>query len=128
MSVEGWITLAGLAVQALIFSAIFRKAGFTGWLALLMVLPLVNLITLVWFASTTWPVETAYHGQRETGSANVSWELKMAVRRATELERRGEFAQAAQEYEHAAARAGAGHPSAATALERARELRAKAGV
>jgi len=31
------------------------KAGFSGWLSLLMVIPVVNLITLYIFAFSAWP-------------------------------------------------------------------------
>ena len=51
MNVETWFWLAGLVIQAVIFGSIFRKARYSGWLGLLMVGPLVNLVTLVWFSS-----------------------------------------------------------------------------
>lgn len=34
---------------------IFRKAGYTGWLAVLVWIPLVNLVLLWWFAFADWP-------------------------------------------------------------------------
>jgi hypothetical protein len=36
------------------FWAIFRKAGFSPWLALLILIPLVNIITLYIVAFTPW--------------------------------------------------------------------------
>jgi hypothetical protein len=36
--------------------AIFRKAGYSGWLGLLMLVPLVNLGLFLWFAFfAKWP-------------------------------------------------------------------------
>lgn len=43
------------------FWRIFGKAGYSKWLGLLMVIPLVNVITLYWLAFSTWP------RQREQG-------------------------------------------------------------
>jgi len=37
------------------FWFIFAKAGFSGWLSLLMVIPVVNVITLYIFAFSAWP-------------------------------------------------------------------------
>ena len=36
---------------------IFRKAGYSGWQALLMIVPLANVLWLVVFASSDWPIE-----------------------------------------------------------------------
>jgi hypothetical protein len=37
------------------FWFIFAKAGFSRWLSLLIVIPVVNLITLYIFAFSAWP-------------------------------------------------------------------------
>jgi len=39
------------------WSKIFQKAGYSGWLCLLFLVPLVNLATLWWFALARWPLE-----------------------------------------------------------------------
>ena len=39
-----------------IWGLIFKKAGYSFWLCLLMVIPLVNLIWLLIFALSTWPI------------------------------------------------------------------------
>ena len=46
-----------LAVVLYPWSKIFRKAGYTGWLCVLLIIPLVNLVTLWWFALAQWPIE-----------------------------------------------------------------------
>jgi len=52
-----WIILAAtLVVLGIAFYQIYKKAGFSGLLGLLMFIPLVNLGMLLWFAFTEWPV------------------------------------------------------------------------
>jgi hypothetical protein len=53
----------GLLMILLIFSAlislwglIFKKAGYSFWLGLLMIIPLVNLVWIIVFACSKWPV------------------------------------------------------------------------
>lgn len=36
---------------------IFTKAGYPGPLSLAMIVPIVGLVLLLWFASSTWPIE-----------------------------------------------------------------------
>lgn len=43
------------AVVIVPFWFIFSKAGYSGWLSLLMVVPLVNLILLYFLAFSRWP-------------------------------------------------------------------------
>ena len=125
MSLEGWLGLIGLAIQAVLFAAIFRKAGYSGWLGLLMLIPVVNFVTLIWFAGAYWPLEAGYEGQPGGRGSDTPWELKMAVRKALALEKRGESAAAARQFDRVAEKAGEGHPTAAMARERAQQLRAK---
>ena len=35
---------------------IFIKAGYNRWLCLLMIIPIVNIVLLLWFAFSKWPV------------------------------------------------------------------------
>ena len=49
--------LAMLVVVIFVWGTIFKKAGYSFWMALLMIIPLVNLIWLIVFAFTTWPIE-----------------------------------------------------------------------
>ncbi len=51
-----WLTmLLGAVVIVLPFWKIFAKAGFSGWLGLLMIVPLVNLLALYGLAFSDWP-------------------------------------------------------------------------
>jgi membrane protein DedA with SNARE-associated domain len=38
-----------------IFGQIFSKAGDPRWLGLTMMVPLLNLVVLIWFAFADWP-------------------------------------------------------------------------
>lgn len=125
MSAELWWTLVSLLIQAAIFGVIFRKAGYSSWLGLLMAVPLVNSITLLWFATAHWPLEMGYVGQGEVPRVDAAWELKMSLRKALALEKRRDFAAAIKQFELVAQKAGEGHPSAAMAQERIRELQGK---
>jgi hypothetical protein len=125
MSVEGWLTMAGLVIQAAIFGALFRKAGFTGWLGLVMAVPGVNFGMLLWFATTTWPLEMGYAGQSGNAKVDAAWELKMALRKAMTLEKQGKYAEAIQQFGNVAEKAGEGHPNAELARERIRQLQVK---
>lgn len=48
---------AVLAAALVIFPhwRMFQRAGYPGAMALLMLVPLVNLIVLIWFAFADWP-------------------------------------------------------------------------
>ena len=122
---DTWYLVASLVIQAAIFGAIFRKAGFSGWLGLLMVVPLVNLGLLLWFATTTWPLEMGYVGQAGNAKVNASWELKMALRKAATFEKQGHYAEAIRQFEHVVERTDASHPNAELARERIRQLQDK---
>ncbi len=53
------ITVVFFALVAFVlwpYSKIFSKAGYSGWLAALMLVPGVNLVLLFWFALADWPV------------------------------------------------------------------------
>ncbi|GGH50115.1 hypothetical protein GCM10010975_02840 [Comamonas phosphati] len=52
-----WLTmLLGAVVIVLPFWRIFAKAGFSGWLGLLMIVPMANLIALYVLAFSNWPI------------------------------------------------------------------------
>jgi uncharacterized membrane protein YhaH (DUF805 family) len=54
--VKGLIILAAFfAIIYVPFIRIFQKAGRSGWWAVLMVIPLINIIVLWIFAFSNWP-------------------------------------------------------------------------
>lgn len=52
-----WVFLA--IIYLIPAARILRKAGFSGWLCLLLLVPLLNLIMYWIFAFVRWPVERA---------------------------------------------------------------------
>jgi hypothetical protein len=52
--VAGLLAILVLPVLIVPYWKIFSKAGFSGWLALLMILPLANLIVLYVVAFSEW--------------------------------------------------------------------------
>ena len=48
-----WLAFAVLWFVAWV--QIFNKAGYTGWLTLLFLIPVVNIILFLWFAFSEWP-------------------------------------------------------------------------
>ena len=53
-----WVFLiAGCIIMwALAWNEIFVKTGFNRWLIILMIIPVVNIVTSLWFAYSKWPV------------------------------------------------------------------------
>jgi len=50
------ITLIFTVLTILIFWKIFSKAGYSGWLSLTMLIPIVNLVVLLYVAFAEWPI------------------------------------------------------------------------
>lgn len=65
--VAGWggghwlVMLLGAVVVLVPFWKIFSRAGFSGWLSLLMLVPLINLIVLYVIAFSNWPARRDAH-------------------------------------------------------------------
>jgi len=51
------LILVLIAVPVLVFGPVSKKAGFSRWWSLLLVVPLVNLIVIWVFAFMQWPAE-----------------------------------------------------------------------
>ena len=53
--------VVGIIVQAVftvvVFGNVFSKAGFSRWYSVLLAIPVANLIVIMWFAFTEWPIE-----------------------------------------------------------------------
>lgn len=50
------VAIGFLVITILPFWMIFKKAGFSPWLALTQLLPIVNLVALFYLAFAEWPV------------------------------------------------------------------------
>ena len=65
-----WLLVClGLIILSLVINwKIAEKAGFSGAASLLMLIPLVNVIVVIYFAFTEWPIERALREARVRGS------------------------------------------------------------
>lgn len=67
-----WLTmLLGAVVIVFPFWKIFVKAGFSGWLGLLMIIPMINLIVLYVLAFSDWP-SSRRADKLDTGETKLS--------------------------------------------------------
>lgn len=46
-----------VAFAYLVFGRSFEKAGYSRWESLALLIPLFNLLVLLWFAFADWPIE-----------------------------------------------------------------------
>jgi hypothetical protein len=125
MELRDWLVMLSLLIQALVFGAIFRKAGYTALLGLLMWIPLVNLCVLVWFTTADWPLEAGATRPSESSRSAGNWDFKMALKQAVSVENQGAFREALLHYRHALDFVTANHPSAEPTREKIRFLTAK---
>ncbi|MGA8271817.1 MAG: hypothetical protein WB919_09695 [Candidatus Sulfotelmatobacter sp.] len=57
-TLRDWLALAVSSVFAfVVFGNISSKAGYPRWHGLLMAVPFLNLIVLIFFAYSKWPIE-----------------------------------------------------------------------
>ena len=54
-----------VAAMVALWGMIFKKAGYSFWLGLLMLVPLANLIWLLIFAFSTWPIHRELERYRQ---------------------------------------------------------------
>jgi hypothetical protein len=57
--------VAMIALAVFIWGTIFRKAGYSFWTGLLMFIPLVNLVWLLIFAFSKWPIHLELERYRQ---------------------------------------------------------------
>ena len=117
------LALFGLVLPVVLFGAIFRKAGYSFWLGLVMLVPVVNLVWLVIFATAEWPIERRLTDRRvQSGEADVD-DIAAALAEAARRERVGDWQQAAEAYERIAQLPD--HPNRQYAAQCAAQMRAR---
>ena len=52
------VILIILFLLAALWGQIFHKAWYSRWLGALLFVPIVNLVTIFWFAFSKWPLES----------------------------------------------------------------------
>ncbi len=100
----GFLLLGALAVLAFWIPAeILHKAGFPRWIAVFI--PFTGFIGLAIFAFIEWPVQRELAWLRMKAGADSNEAIPLVERFALDLERRGEWKQAAEVYEELSQRA-----------------------
>jgi len=61
-----------LALVLAVWGTIFKKAGYSFWFCLLMLVPLANLIWLLIFAFSEWPIHRELKALRGHGYSGAS--------------------------------------------------------
>lgn len=84
------------------FSQVFAKAGFSRWYALLMLVPFVNLIWLLVFATLDWPIQKELSWRRLSDKEWDERDAERAISYAVDMERRGDWETAITVYEDVA--------------------------
>ena len=67
MTAYGIFVLVILVVTIVIYWKIAQKAGYPGAMSLLMLVPIVNLVIIILFAFTDWPIERELKALRGGG-------------------------------------------------------------
>lgn len=65
------VALVMLGIMAVAFYQIYKKAGYNGLLGLLMMVPVVNVVMMLWFAFTEWPVARQLREQKALASLHA---------------------------------------------------------
>ena len=90
--------LAMLAALVWALVRISQRAGYSGWMAVLYLIPVVNVLTFFWFAAAEWPVEEKLRrlraGTPRPGPAPSEEEAWDLYHEATGLEVAGRAAEA----------------------------------
>lgn len=104
--------VTALAVAyVIIFGAIFRKAGYSAWWGLLMLVPFINLIWLFYFAVSDWPIHRELVFRRMDQGDATPEDNRSLIAAASQLENQGLWEEAIRVYDAIAA-----HPELASAV------------
>jgi hypothetical protein len=95
-SLLGFALLCGFAA---LFGMIFRKMGYSSLAGILAVLPLVNIVCLVYLAAAKWPIERELAERPDPDQPAPKDHLTLMFQRAESFERRGEYAEALRLFE-----------------------------
>jgi hypothetical protein len=52
-----FIIMVQAVFMVVVFGNVFFKAGFSRWYSILLAVPIANLIVIIWFSFTEWPIE-----------------------------------------------------------------------
>ena len=88
----------------MIWAAVLSKAGYSGWYSLLMVVPIVNLIALIVFASREWPIQRELRELRSSVGLGSEEDAFSLYKEAAKLEAKGDIEDGLNRYREVLAR------------------------
>jgi hypothetical protein len=84
---------------AVLFGFIFRKMGYSRWAGAFSVIPIVNLVWLLYIATTEWPIERQLRLSLDAEATPPPDHLALMLRRAELFENRGHYEEAMELFE-----------------------------
>jgi hypothetical protein len=95
--------ILGCLIPAFIIGFLARKAGFgtkeSVFMALGMLIPIINLIILIYFVSTTWPIQVELASLRGETGVGTDADAQTLMSVALQSEGKGDFSEAIAKYE-----------------------------
>lgn len=88
---------AGLAIA--IWAAIFPKAGYPRWWAVLIIIPIANLVVLIILAAQEWPIHREMRDLRIRCGCGTEDDGQSLLKEGFRLERDGELEEALLKYQ-----------------------------
>jgi hypothetical protein len=116
------IALLTMSVFVMLFGLIFRGMGYSPATGILMIIPVINLIWLFHLASSDWPIHRQLADLSGRDDRSPEDYLALMFKRAEMYERRGEYAEALNEFQLLSDEL-AGKPGAHFAAHWARRIR-----
>ncbi|MBN1511909.1 MAG: hypothetical protein JXB13_07830 [Phycisphaerae bacterium] len=91
---EELLGIVAIVLFAGLCSVIFRKAGYSGLLGILMVVPVANIIWFIAFTFLEWPVHREASRLRLAFGQGSEADASSVLGQATRLEQRGDWSEA----------------------------------
>ena len=88
--------LIGLIFAIIIYWRIFSKAGYSGARSLLMLIPVVNLIIIIMFAFSEWPIQRELNQLRQMSGGRPGGFPPQYPPQAPQYQQPGQYAQPGQ--------------------------------
>jgi hypothetical protein len=84
--------------------AIFGKTGYSGWLGVLMIVPVVNVVAFFVLAAREWPIQREVRDLRIRCGSGTEEDAYSLIREGSRLEAKGKSHEALRRYQEVVAR------------------------
>ena len=96
---ESVVGIGSLVLFAVVFAAIFRQAGHSGWYGILILIPLINVIAVIVLALQEWPIRRELCRLRLVVGEGTEEDASSVLGQAAAFERLDEHQRAVSLYE-----------------------------